>query len=69
MSLQSCKSHPEQGLLKSYFHASSLNDVTTMSTMAVDPIKIDAASWSITKVSEEKIEPAALTDLNKRKPT
>lgn len=64
-SLQSCKSKPEQTLLKSYIHACNLNDVSTMSTMAVDPIKIDAESWTITKVSEEKIEPAILPDLNK----
>jgi len=62
--LQSCKSKPEQGLLKSYFHACSFNDVTTMSTMAVDPLKIDAETWTITKASEEKIEPASLADLN-----
>ena len=34
-----------------------------MSTMAVDPLKIDADSWTITKVSEEKIEPAALAEI------
>jgi hypothetical protein len=63
VSLQSCASHPEQRLLQSYFNASSMNDVTTMSTMAVDPTRIESASWSITKVSEEKVEPAALADL------
>jgi len=46
-SLQSCSSKPEQNLLKSYFNAISMNDVTTMSTMAVDPIKIDFASWKV----------------------
>jgi hypothetical protein len=64
-SLQSCKSKPEEGLLKSYFHAVGLNDVTTMSTMALEPVAINAASWTITKASEEKIEPATLPDLNK----
>ncbi len=49
---QSCKSHPETNLLTKYFNAISMNDTTTMSTMAVDPIKIDAASWKITSVSE-----------------
>jgi hypothetical protein len=63
-SFQSCKSNPEQNLLQRYFNAISLNDVTTMSTMAVDPIKIDAASWKIVSVSEEKIAPASLPDLN-----
>ncbi len=60
---QSCKSHPETNLLTKYFNAISMNDTTTMSTMAVDPIKIDAASWKITSVTEEKIEPAALADI------
>jgi hypothetical protein len=64
--LQSCSSKPEQSLLTSYFHAVSLNDVSTMSTMAVDPLKIEAESWAITKVSEEKIEPAALADMGKK---
>jgi len=65
ISLQSCKSNPEQTLLKSYFHAVSLNDVSTMSTMAVDPLKIDAESWTITKAGEVKIEPASLADMAK----
>ena len=65
ISLQSCKSNPEQSLLKSYFHAVNLNDVSTMSTMAVDPLKIEAASWTITKSSETKIEPASLAELAK----
>jgi len=64
--LQSCSSKPEQTLLTSYFHAVSLNDVSTMSTMAVDPLKIEAESWAITKVGEEKVEPAALADLGKK---
>ena len=63
-SLQSCGSKPEQNLLKGYFNAVALNDLTTMSTMAVDPIKIDAASWKIVSASEEKIVPASLPDLN-----
>lgn len=65
MTLQSCKSNPEQSLLKSYFHAVNLNDVSTMSTMAVDPLKIDAESWTITKVGEAKIEPGSLAELAK----
>jgi hypothetical protein len=64
--MQSCKARPEQSLLKSYFHACSLNDVTTMSTMAVDPIRIEAASWSITKVGEEIIVPAMLPEMNQK---
>jgi len=57
-----CKSHPENNLLTKYFNAISMNDTTTMSTMAVDPIKIEAASWKIVSVSEEKIEPANLAE-------
>ena len=64
--LQSCSSKPEQSLLTSYFHAVSLNDVSTMSSMAVDPLKIEAESWAITKVSEEKIEPSGLAELGKK---
>jgi hypothetical protein len=62
--LTSCKSNPEKGLLEQYFHAIALNDVSTLSKMALEPVTIDAAKWSITKVSEEKIEPATLPDLN-----
>jgi hypothetical protein len=63
--LQSCKSTPEKGLLGAYFHAISLKDTTTMSTMAVEPISIDAASWQIASVSEEKIVPTNLVELGK----
>jgi hypothetical protein len=60
----SCKTNPEKGLLERYFHAVALNDVTTLSSMALEPVTVDATKWSITKVSEEKIEPASLPDLN-----
>jgi hypothetical protein len=63
--LQSCKSTPEKGLLGAYFHAISLKDTTTMSTMAVEPTSIDVASWKIASVSEEKIEPTKLVELGK----
>ena len=63
--LQSCTSHPEESLLKRYFSAISLNDVTTMSTMAVEPISMDVESWEIISVSEEKIEPASLPEMNR----
>lgn len=63
--LQSCTSHPEEGLLKRYFSAISLNDVTTMSTIAVEPISMDVESWEIISVSEEKIEPASLPEMNR----
>jgi hypothetical protein len=66
LSLQSCKSKPEQSLLSSYFNAIRMDDNTTMASMAVEPMKIEAASWKITGVSEEKIEPAVLRDLNQK---
>jgi hypothetical protein len=36
-----------------------------MSTMAIDPIKIDAESWTTTMVGEEVVEPAALGEMGK----
>jgi len=63
--LQSCAQKPEQGLLKRYFHAVSLNDVTTMSTIALEPVAMEAMSWKIVKASEEKINPASLPELDK----
>jgi len=63
---QSCKSRPEQNLLTRYFNSISMKDTTTMSTMAVDPITIDAESWKIVSVSEEKIEPAGLAEIAAR---
>jgi len=63
--LQSCTSHPEEGILKRYFNAIILNDVTTMSTMALEPISMDVDSWEIVSVSEGIIEPAALPEMNR----
>ena len=60
----SCSSHPEESLLKSYFNAVTLNDATTMSTMALEPMSLNVESWEILSVSEERIEPATLSDLN-----
>jgi hypothetical protein len=62
----SCKSNPEKQLLGTYFHAISLKDTTTMSTMALEPVSIDVESWKIANVSEVKTEPFMLTDLNKK---
>lgn len=64
--VQTCKHNPEEGLLKRYFHAVSLNDLTTMSTMALEPVALEVKSWEITNVSEEVIEPALLPELNKK---
>lgn len=65
LTFQSCKSQAEKGLLERYFHAISLKDTMTMSTMAVEPQSIDVQTWEIVSVSEEKVEPAKLPDLNK----
>jgi hypothetical protein len=65
LALTSCTSKPEDSLLKSYFHAIMLNDVTTLSTMALEPMMIESESWKITSVTTEKIEDAYLPGLNK----
>ncbi len=63
--MQSCSSKPEQSLLKRYFQAIAMNDTMTMSTMALEPIRLDVVSWEIVNVSEEIIQPASLPQLNK----
>ncbi len=63
--VQNCQQKPEEGLLKRYFHALSLSDMTTMSTMALEPVALDVANWEIVSVSEEQIITAALPLLNK----
>lgn len=63
--LQSCSSSPEKGLLSRYFNAVTLNDNDTMSAMALEPVQVDLASWSLDAVSPERIEPASLPGLNK----
>lgn len=63
--LASCASKPEEALLKRYFNALQLRDVTTLSTMAIEPVELDVASWQIISVTPEKVEPATLPELNK----
>jgi hypothetical protein len=64
--ITSCGGHPEAGLLKRYFSALTLNDRTTLSTMALEPLSIDASQgWEITNVTEERIEPFKLPDIDK----
>ncbi len=65
LTLSTCKSSPEKSLLGTYFHAISLKDTMTMSTMAVEPVSIDVDSWKIVSVSEEQIGEATLPELNK----
>jgi len=63
--VQNCQQKPEEGLLKRYFHALTLQDLTTMSTIALEPVDIDVKSWDIVNASEEQIITAALPILNK----
>ena len=63
--LQGCSTKPEQSLLKSYFNAVSLKDNTTMASMALEPMALEADSWEIVRSSEESIEPAFLPELDR----
>lgn len=60
----SCSTKPEQGLLKNYFNALKLNDNATLSTMALEPLSLEVASWSVVKGSVEQVTPANLAELN-----
>jgi len=62
--MQSCSAPPEKGLLSRYFHASTLADNDTMSSMAMDPLQVDVSSWKLLNVTPEKIEPAKLAEMN-----
>ena len=62
--LNSCGTHPEEGLLKRYFSALTMNDRMTLSTMAIEPISIDAQTWEITNVTEEVIEEFKLAEMD-----
>jgi hypothetical protein len=62
--MNSCSSPPEEGLLKRYFSALTMNDRMTLSTMAIEPISIDAQNWEILNVSEEVIEEFKLAEMD-----
>lgn len=64
--LASCASKPEEALLKRYFNALQLRDVTTLSTMALEPVEIEVAGWQIAAVTPESVAPASLPELNKK---
>ncbi len=66
VTFQSCTSNPEQQLLTTYFHAVSLKDTMTMSTMALAPMSIDVESWKIIAVSPLETTAFALADLNQK---
>jgi hypothetical protein len=63
--IQGCMSAPEKTLLKKYFNAVQMNDNDTMSSMALEPLQPELGSWSILNIGADKVEPAALPDLNK----
>jgi hypothetical protein len=64
--LQNCSSKPEEGLLKKYFNAVRYNDNSTMSSMALEPLTMEATGFDVVSVTPEKVEPAVLADLNKK---
>jgi hypothetical protein len=64
--IHSCTSHPEKALLDRYFHAMSLNDLNTLSTMAIEPADFEFDSWEIVDVTEEYSEPFKLPELDKK---
>jgi len=64
--IHSCTSHPEKNLLDRYFHAMSLNDLNTLSTMAIEPADFEFDSWEIVNVAEEYSEPFKLPELDKQ---
>ncbi|HZX10617.1 MAG TPA: hypothetical protein VFG01_06690 [Acidobacteriota bacterium] len=64
--IHSCTSHPEKNLLDRYFHAMSLNDLNTLSTMAISPANFEFDSWEIVNVAEEYSEPFKLPELDKQ---
>jgi hypothetical protein len=66
VTFQSCTSTPEKTLLGTYFHAISLKDSMTMSTMALEPASIDVESWKIVSVSPDQTEPFTLPELNQK---
>lgn len=64
--LTCCSSKPDKAVIDRYFHAIQLNDVTTMSTIAVSPVEIDFKSFEIVRLGESKVEPAGLPEMTKK---
>jgi len=65
VAFSSCTSQPDRAVIERYFHAIQLNDVTTMSTIAVAPIDIEFKSFEIGRVGEAKVETAPLPEMAK----
>ena len=66
LAMQSCSSPPEEIILKKWFHAQVMLDKTTLSTMALEPVQMDAESWDIISATEEVVEQYQLPELNKK---
>jgi hypothetical protein len=66
VAFQSCSSKPEEGLLKRYFNAVRMNDNSTMSSMAIEPLTMDVSGFNVVSVAPEKIEPAVLPEMSKQ---
>ncbi|MFW6131300.1 MAG: hypothetical protein ACOC5F_01745 [Candidatus Aminicenantaceae bacterium] len=64
--LISCSSSSEESFLKSYFNAVSLNDLQTMSTMALQPLAVEVKDWEIVEKELDTVEPAVLPELDKK---
>jgi hypothetical protein len=62
--IQGCAPAPEKTILKKYFNAVQMNDNDTMASMALEPFQPELGSWGIVSIGEEKVEPAALPELN-----
>jgi hypothetical protein len=61
-----CASQPDKAVIERYFHAIQLNDVTTMSTIAANPVDIDFKSFEIVRFGEAKVETAGLPEMTKK---
>jgi len=64
--IHSCSTHPEKALLERYFSAMSLNDLNTLSTMAIEPADFEFESWEIVSVTEEHADLFQLPELDKK---
>jgi hypothetical protein len=64
--IQGCTSAPEKTLLKKYFNAVAMNDNDTMSSMALEPLQPEVASWSIVSIGPEKVDPFNLAELSQK---
>ncbi len=64
--IHSCSSSPEKAILERYFHALSLNDLNTLSTMAIEPAHFEFDSKKIVEVTEEYTDSFELPEMDKK---